>query len=138
MTLEEAMADQAAWLNIWLPILMVGSMGLPVVLLFWKPSRLAGVAGIVAGLLSFIAITWLYEKLGYVKLLGLPHVLFYTPVVIYFVSRLRSGLLPKYAAWVMSASLIIILISLAFDYTDVARYVLGERTPTAVPAGFAG
>ncbi|SMX44394.1 hypothetical protein [Octadecabacter ascidiaceicola] len=138
MTLEEAMADQAAWLNIWLPILMFGSMILPVVLLIWKPSRLAGLAGIAAGLLSFAAISWMYEQLGYVKLLGLPHVLFYTPVVIYFISRLRSGLLPKYAVWIMSASLVIILISLAFDYTDVARYFLGERTPLAVPAGFEG
>jgi hypothetical protein len=138
MTLEEAMADQAAWLNIWLPILMFGSMLLPVALLIWKPSRIAGVAAIIAGLLSFFAISWMYEQLGYVKLLGLPHVLFYTPVVIYFISRLRSGLLPKCAAWIMSASLIIILISLAFDYADVARYFLGERTPTAVPAGFEG
>ena len=138
MTLEEAMADQAAWLNIWLPILMLGSMILPVVLLIGKPSRIAGIVAIIAGLLSFFAISWMYEQLGYVKLLGLPHVLFYTPVVIYFISRLRSGQLPKYAAWIMFASLVIILISLAFDYTDVARYFLGERTPTAVPAGFEG
>ena len=117
---------------------MFGSFALPILLLIWKPSRIAGVVAIIAGLLSFFAITWMYEQLGYVKLLGLPHVLFYTPVVIYFISRLRSGLLPKYAAWIMSASLIIILISLAFDYTDVARYFLGERTPTAVPAGFEG
>jgi len=136
MTLEEAMAAQQGWLSIWLPILMFGSFALPLLLLIWKPSRIAGVLAIIAGLLSFFAITWMYEKLGYVKLLGLPHVLFYTPVVIYFISRLRSGSLPKFAAWTMSASLIIILISLAFDYTDVARYVLGERTPTAVPAGF--
>lgn len=138
MTLEEAMADQAAWLNIWLPILMFGSFALPILLLIWKPSRIAGIVAIMAGLLSFFAISWMYEKLGFVKLLGLPHVLFYTPVVIYFATRLRSGLLPKYAAWIMSASLVIILISLAFDYTDVARYFLGERTPTAVPAGFEG
>ena len=136
MTLEEAMADQAAWLNIWLPILMFGSFALPLALLIWKPSRTAGFATIIAGLLSFVAISWMYEQLGYVKLLGLPHVLFYTPLVIYFVSRLRSGALPKYARWVMTVSLVIILISLAFDYTDVARYFLGERTPLAIPAGF--
>ena len=70
--------------------------------------------------------------------LGLPHVLFYTPVVIYFISRLRGGELPKIARWLMMASLVIILISLAFDYTDVARYILGNRTPLAVPDGFAG
>ena len=27
-----------------------------------------------------------------------------------------------------------ILISLAFDYTDVLRYLIGERTPLAKPA----
>lgn len=138
MTLEEAMADQAAWLNIWVPILMFGSLIIPAILLIWKSSRIAGLAGIVAGLLSFVAISWMYEQLGYVKLLGLPHVLFYTPVVIYFIARLRSGELPKYARWLMSVSLVIILISLAFDYTDVARYLLGETTPLAVPAGFGG
>ena len=138
MTLEQAMADQPAWLNIWLPILMFGTFVLPLALLIWKPSRLAGLATIAAGLLSFVSISWMYEQLGYVKLLGLPHVILYTPVVIYFVARLRSGALPKYATWIMSISLIIIVISLAFDYTDVARYFLGERTPTAVPAGFTG
>lgn len=129
MTLEEAMATQPAWLNIWLPILMFGSFALPLLLLTWKPSRIAGILAILAGVISFFAITWLYNTLGYVKLLGLPHVVLYTPVVIYFFSRLRSGELPKYASWIMWASLGIILISLAFDYTDVARYILGERTP---------
>ncbi len=136
MTLDEAMADQAAWLSIWLPILMFGSLAIPALLLIWKSSRLAGLAGIVATLLSFVTISWMYEQLGFVKLLGLPHVLFYTPVVIYFIARLRSGELPKYARWLMIASLLILLISLAFDYIDVARYLLGETTPLAVPAGF--
>ena len=138
MTLGDAMANQAAWLNVWLPILMFGSLILPLALLIWKSSRIAGLAAIAAGLLSFVAISWMYEQLGYVKLLGLPHVLFYTPVVIYFISRLRGGKLPKIARWLMMASLVIILISLAFDYTDVARYILGNRTPLAVPDGFSG
>jgi hypothetical protein len=138
MTLGDEMANQAAWLDVWLPILMFGSFILPLALLVWKPSRIAGLAAIAAGLLSFVAISWMFEQLGYVKLLGLPHVLFYTPIIIYFISRLRSGELPKVARWMMMASLVIILISLAFDYTDVAPYILGNRTPLSVPDGFAG
>ena len=114
MTLEEAMAMQPEWLNYWLPVLMFGSFVLPLILLIWKPSRIAGLAAILAGLLSFVAITWMYDKMGFVKLLGLPHVILYTPVVIYFFSRLRSGELPRFARWVMLASMVILLISWVF------------------------
>jgi len=138
MALGDTMADQSAWLNVWIPILMFGSFILPLALLIWKSSRMARLAAIAAGLLSFVAITWMYEQLGFVKLLGLPHVLFYTPIVIYFISRLRSGELPKISRRLQMASLVIILISLAFDYIDAAHYILGNRTPLPVPDGFVG
>ena len=54
MTLGDAMANQTAWLNVWLPILMFGSFILPLALLVWKSSRMAGLAAIAAGLLSFV------------------------------------------------------------------------------------
>jgi integral membrane sensor domain MASE1 len=71
--------------------------------------------------------------MGYVKLLGLPHIFVWTPLAIYFVTLLRRPDVPVWPRRVIVVALGTILISLAFDYTDVARYLLGERTPLARP-----
>ena len=71
----------------------------------------------------------LYDVVGYVKLLGLPHIVFWTPLIIYLVLQLRGPEMPKAPRIIMLAIVGAILISLAFDYTDVARYLAGDRTP---------
>ena len=131
MTLPEAIATQAPWIGLWLNVLMLGGFILPIILLFWRESRRAGIVTLVAGVVSAFAVDQMYNMGGYTKLLGLPHVLFYTPVVIVLWSALSAGnwsVWPKRIGW---AVLIIICISLVFDYLDVLRYWLGNRTPIA-------
>lgn len=133
MTFEEAIAQQPQWVNWWLNWMLVGAFVLPIVLLFWRSSRMAGAAAVVASVLSAFSINWMYGQLGYVKLLGLPHVILWTPLAVYLVTQLRRADMPKWPRMIMGLVLATILISLAFDYTDVARYLLGERSPTAMP-----
>lgn len=50
-----------------------------------------------------------------------------TPLAVYLAMRLREGIvpaLPRIVIWIFLAS---ILVSLAFDYTDLLRWLLGER-----------
>jgi hypothetical protein len=134
MTLEEAIAQQPAWIGYWLYWLMFGAFVLPFALLFWRPSRIAGIAGIVAGIAAGFGVGWLYDQMGYVRLLGLPHIIVWTPLAIYLAVLLRRDDMPKWPRRIMVVVLATIVISLAFDYVDALRYLLGERTPLARPA----
>jgi uncharacterized membrane protein YeaQ/YmgE (transglycosylase-associated protein family) len=131
MTMEEAIALQPPWLAYWLYWLVFGAVVLPLALLIWRQSRIAGLAALVAGVVGGYAVGWLYDRMGYVKLLGLPHIIVWTPLAIYLFYQIRRADMPKWPRWIMIVVLATILISLAFDYVDVLRYLLGERTPFA-------
>ncbi len=76
----------------------------------------------------------LRDRLGHVKLPGLPHIIVRTPLGIYLFTRLRTNL-PRPAGWLIDVVPGTIVISRAFDDTDVLRYLLGDQAPRAVPAG---
>ena len=134
MTLQEAIAQQPPWVGLWLKWLFFGVFTLPIALLIWRQSRIAGIATVLSSVAAAISVGWLFDRLGYVKLLGLPHIVLWTPLVIYLVALLRRKDMPNWPRWIIIVVLGTILISLAFDYTDVMRYLLGERAPLAGPA----
>jgi len=131
MTFEEALALQPAWVGIWLNVLFFGAFILPLVLLIWRQTRVLAIVTVAASAVAGFLIYLLYEQLGYVKLLGLPHVVIWTPLVIYLLASARRPDVPAIAKRVIWLVMAIIGISLLFDYADVARYFLGERTPMA-------
>jgi hypothetical protein len=133
MTLQEAIAQQPQWIGWWLNWMLFGAFLLPFALLFWRQTRIAGIATILASVGGAFGVNWLFAQLGYVKLLGLPHILLWTPVAIYLAVLIRHPDTPVWPRRIMLVVLATIVVSLAFDYTDVARYVLGERTPTIPP-----
>ena len=129
MTMNEAIATQPMWISWWLNWLLFGAFILPLALFIWKPTRLAAAITLATGILSAVGVTYLFDTMGYVKLLGLPHVILWTPLVVYLwrvQARNDVAQWPRRIIWVI---LVTILISLAFDYVDVLRYLLGERTP---------
>ncbi len=134
MTLEEAIAQQPQWVQIWLNILLLGAFVLPAVLLIWRQTRVAGIVSLIVSATAAYGVVWLYDRMGYVKLLGLPHLFLWTPLVIYLVGQFRRDDLPQIPRVVLGAVIATLLISLAFDFSDVIRYILGERVPTALPA----
>ncbi len=134
MTLEEAIAQQPQWVQIWLNILLLGAFILPAVLLIWRQTRVAGLVSLIVSATAAYGVVWLYDRMGYVKLLGLPHLFLWTPLVIYLVGQFRRDDLPQIPRVVLGAVIATLLISLAFDFSDVIRYILGERVPTALPA----
>jgi hypothetical protein len=74
-----------------------------------------------------VGMSWLYDAVGYVRLMGVVHVILWTPLFIYLVRRAKNGEMPllcRLAMWMFASTL---AVSLAFDYTDTARYLLGER-----------
>jgi len=69
----------------------------------------------------------LYHKLGYQRVLGWGHIIAWTPVLIYLWKR-KAGWRVKetWAGKWIALTVIVMLISLAFDITDVVRYALGH------------
>lgn len=127
MTLAEAITQQPQWVQYWLYVLIFGIVVLPLSLLIWKQTRLTAVITIAASVLAGLGVSWVFDRLGYVKLLGLPHIILWTPLVIYLYGQIRRQDMPQWPRRILIAVLAVFLVSLAFDYVDVARYVLGER-----------
>ncbi len=70
----------------------------------------------------------LYMKFGYQRILGLGHIIGWAPAIFYLWQsrqnwRVGETLIGKWVA----LTFIVMLISLAFDVTDVVRYVMGAR-----------
>ena len=129
MTLQEAIAAQPTWVVIWTNWLLFGAFVLPLVLLIWRESRFTGIVTALASVLSATAIDWMFGAMGYVKLLGLPHVLIWTPLVFFLIVQARKTDMPVWPRRVIWVIVGTIVVSLVFDYVDVARYLLGARTP---------
>ena len=133
MTFQEAIATQPDWVRYWgqwMGIVIFGSM---LTLFVSRVTRID--AFIIAGvsMATFFAMTWLYDQVGYVRLLGLVHVVLWVPLVIYLVRRLRDPAIEspfRQVIWMLVATM---CISLACDFADVGRYVLGERE-SLIPA----
>jgi len=129
MTMQEAIALQPAWIGTWLMVLLACAFILPISLIFWKKTRIAGIITPIASFASAFLTGQLYNAFGYVKLLGLGHIVFWTPLVIYLIMLWRNGEVPKVPQIILSVVIGAILISLVFDYVDLAKYILGDRTP---------
>ncbi|KIC49301.1 hypothetical protein [Tateyamaria sp. ANG-S1] len=131
LTLSEAIALQPAWIGIWLNILFFGAFILPISLLIWKATRLAAVITVVGSFASAFLTNLMYEQLGYVKLLGLPHMLFWFPIAYYLIRLRAQDTVPPWPKRIILVVVAVMAISLVFDTVDVMRYALGERTPQA-------
>lgn len=129
MTLEEAIATQPQWVQIWVNVLFLGAFVLPATLLIWKPSRIAGLATVTASVLAAGGVYWLYGQLGYVRLLGLPHVILWAPLVVWLWRQRARADMPVWPRRIILLVCAVIAVSLVFDTADVLRYLLGQRQP---------
>lgn len=129
MALEEAIATRPVWLQVWVNILFLGAFVLPLALLIWKPSRIAGLVTAAASILAAGGVYWIYGQLGYVRLLGLPHILFWTPLVFWLRHQQARPDMPVWPRRIILTVCAVIVVSLAFEYADAVRYLLGERQP---------
>jgi len=88
-----------------------------------RTSRIVGLAWIG----NVFTMMIMYWSFGYVRLLGLSHVIWWTPLLVWLDPRVRKerpgG---NYGVW-LRLLIVSDLASLVIDYIDVARYLLGER-----------
>jgi len=129
MSLQEAIALQPQWVQIWLNWLLFGAFILPASLLIWRRSRVAGLVTLICSGLGAAGVMWLYGQMGYVKLLGVAHVVVWTPLIFFLLSQTQRAGMPGIARGILYVVIATITVSLLFDYADLLRYALGDRTP---------
>jgi hypothetical protein len=130
MTLNGAIAAGPAWLRAWVGLLILSHVAaLPFG--FWREERAIKFRPECAAIfVSFIAaaitMNWLHETYGYVRLLGLAHLIFWTPAFVWVMSkRAAIGSNSWYGRYI-HAYLLIAGTSLVIDTIDVIRYAFGD------------
>ena len=125
---NEAMFTLAnGWMIAWLYWMSFAITVTPLVLILSKATRIDAVIVFATNLAMFVGMSWIYDQMGYVRLMGIVHVILWTPLFIYLVRRARNGELPLLCRIAMSMFAATLAVSLVFDYTDTIRYLLGER-----------
>ncbi len=118
-----AIMAQPLWLQTWVGwMVTVNVIG---GLLFIKRPEAKWV--LLAMLGAIIAMNGLFFAFGYQRILGLAHVIFWTPLLIYLWRRRAQWELSTLAGKWLAVLFTTNLVSLIIDYADVARYLMGER-----------
>lgn len=115
----------------WIGLLIVVNVVVP---LFFLP-RPEAWATLAAISISFLTMLAIFKTLGFVRLLGLGHLVAWPPLLLWLWPRLE-GVAPATALsqWLL-ALVAINLVSLVIDAIDLVRYLRGERAPMyALPA----
>jgi hypothetical protein len=128
MTFNEAMFSQAqGWLLYWFYWLGYSIVLTPVILAFSRATRRDALIVALTNIAVVFSMGRLYDQIGYVRLLGIVHVILWTPLFVYLLRRAWRGEMGLGFRVVMWLFVVSLAISLAFDYVDVVRYLLGER-----------
>lgn len=118
------LAAGPAWVEVWVNFIgLVFMLAIPFAFV-----RVEARWAVLAMALALPSMLGLYSIVGFVRLLGIVHVVYWTPLAIYLWRRraqwrVKESLAGKWIALLFAT----IVVSLAFDYTDVVRYLLGER-----------
>ena len=107
----------------------------PGLLLRYESSRCEGKVILASSIAVFALLPLWHSQVGYTRILALPHILIWTPLLVYLYSRRNNLASPSLVRWMTTVFVLTIGVSLAFDFTDVVRYILGERASRVPVAG---
>ncbi|MCG8339399.1 MAG: hypothetical protein MJE63_33240 [Proteobacteria bacterium] len=128
--LNAAIATQPMMIRVWIMVLVAVNLVAILFILTRQRGKLKIRPESMAVVVSFFAaglfMSWLYGRVGYVRLLGLPHLIFWTPVYIWLFLKFRKGEFKTPFKQYVMVYLVIAGISLVIDAVDVVRYGLGQ------------
>ncbi len=128
--LGDAIASEPLWLTAWL-IVLGGTHFLALAFVVYKNEarwrfRWEPLAIVGCFFLAGVIMNALYAQYGYVRLLGLGHLIGWAPIYAWMLYRRKgigfAGIWGKYVHWY----LLIAGISLVIDAVDVVRYFVGD------------
>ena len=123
-------ATQPGWLLAYLMVLVAANLGAVFFIAKktpqgWRP-RYEALAIVAAFLLAGEFMEYLYQQYGYVRLLGLAHIVFWTPVYAWIFTHRKDYAAYPYFSKFVPFYLVMAGISLTIDVIDLLRYALGE------------
>tara|TARA_B110000444_G_scaffold252260_1_gene281291 strand:+ start:1162 stop:1563 length:402 start_codon:yes stop_codon:yes gene_type:complete len=124
------MASEPLWLQAWIMLLVIANLAaIPFVLTkvegAWR-FRKECLAIVVSFMVAGMQMNWMYSTFGYVRLLGLAHLIAWTPAFVYVLMRRKELDMSMVFAKYLHFYLVVAGISLAIDFVDVVRYLLGD------------
>ncbi len=124
----DLMTRSPEWVLIWLQVL-VGTLSVAILFGLFRHEARAIVFGTLMGMAMTLVI---YSQFGFSRILGVGHILCWTPTFFYMVSLQGTASVEKtwFGRWLWLA-ILVMGASLAFDYYDLARYMMGDRNVIA-------
>ena len=119
---KKIMGMKFPW-NLWMGLLGLVNIGGGLLYIRTMEGQLA----LLCMMAAFVIMWVIYIKKGFVRLLGLGHLIAWTPQVVWY-SQVVGDAVGGFQYWLIS---VIALngLSLAIDFVDVIRYSLGDRQP---------
>lgn len=117
------------WVLIWLQVL-VGILSIGLLFSLIRPEARAILVGVGLGMAMTVIV---YAQFGFTRILGVGHILFWTPTLFYMLSLLGTASVAKtwFERWLWLA-IAAMAVSLGFDYFDFGRYLFGDRLPNTL------
>ena len=113
--------------QLWVVWMIAALFVVPGLLLRYESSRREGKVILASSIvLSILMLLW-HAQVGYTRMLGLPHILIWMPLLGYLYSRRKHLAFPLQVRRMTTVLVLTIVVSLAFDSANVIRYILGER-----------
>lgn len=110
--------------QLWLALLVAGNLVVPLVFI----DRLESQVVLAAMVGAFLLMVVLTGFTGFTRLLGLGHLVFWTPLVIYLFGRFGEAPADDFFGIWLRSLLAINMLSLIIDAVDVIRYIAGDRS----------
>lgn len=115
--------QQPLWVQVW--VAWLGLVNFASVAFLQRKEGRVVLAVFVANMICMSA---LFALNGFNRLLGLSHVLWWTPLLVYLVLRLKQTSSDSpFGKW-MRILVATNALSLVLDYSDVVRFLLGDRS----------
>jgi hypothetical protein len=90
---------------------------------------LEGQMALACLMLSFLIMWGIYVQKGFVRLLGLGHLIAWSPMMVWFGNVIAQGNAEGWFEYWLISVLVINGLSMMIDFVDVVRYSLGDRQP---------
>lgn len=131
LSLNQAIGMQPLGIQIWVYLLVLVHLAAVFFIIKRVDNKIRIQWNALYIIISFLAagifMSWLYEQVGFVRLLGLPHLLFWTPVYVWTLVQYRREKMVGWFRRYVLVYFVIAGISLVIDVSDVVRYLLGEQ-----------
>ncbi len=111
--------------NLWVGLLAMVNMVGGLVYIRTMEGQLA----LACLMLAFLIMWGIYAKKGFVRLLGLGHLIAWPPLMIWYAKVLAQGNVEGAFKYWLMAVLVVNGISLVIDLVDVVRYSIGDQQP---------